>query len=206
MAEARLVNDTSFAPFLAASDVVDHRAPTVQARAMELAAPHASLVAVAKACFEWVRDDILHSRDHRKDPLTCIASDVLRHGTGYCFAKSHLLVALLRANGIPAGFVYQRLSRDDNGPPYTLHGLVAVHLDGFGWYRIDPRGNRAGIDAQFTPPTERFAFTSTAPGEALVPGVYAEPLPEVVGALRRHTTQEAFFYDLPDCLPPLPLP
>jgi len=39
------------------------------------------------------------------NPVTCKASDVLIYGTGYCYAKSHLLAALLRANAIPAGFV-----------------------------------------------------------------------------------------------------
>ena len=36
--------------------------------------------------------------------------------------------------------------------PYSLHGLNAVHLPDFGWYRIDARGNRTGIHAQFDPP------------------------------------------------------
>ncbi|WP_338430147.1 transglutaminase domain-containing protein [Synechococcus elongatus] len=37
---------------------------------------------------------------------------MLEYRTGYCYAKSHLLVALLRACSIPAGFCYQRLSFD----------------------------------------------------------------------------------------------
>lgn len=113
------MNDEPFERFLRSTDVVDAAHPAVAARAHALAAPHTTPLAIAKACFEWVRDDILHSRDHRRDPLTYRASDVLHHETGYCFAKAHLLVALLRANHIPAGFCYQRVPRDDNGPPYT---------------------------------------------------------------------------------------
>lgn len=62
---------------------------------------------------DFVRDQIRHSADYRPNPVTCKASEVLRHGTGYCYAKSHLLAALLRANGVPAGLCYQRLSVGD---------------------------------------------------------------------------------------------
>jgi hypothetical protein len=64
--------------------------------------------ALEKACFEWVRDEIRHSYDYQMNPVTCRASDVLEYKTGYCFAKSHLLAALLRANQIP--FNWMRLS------------------------------------------------------------------------------------------------
>ena len=83
---------------------------------------------IAKSCFEWVRDEIKHSWDYKKNPVTCKASDVLKHGTGYCFAKSHLLAALLRANSIPAGLCYERLSIHDDGAPYSLHGFNAAYL------------------------------------------------------------------------------
>lgn len=70
---------------------------------------------------------------------------MLRHRTGFCYAKSHLLAALLRANGIAAGLCYQRLSVNGGGTPYCLHGLNAVFLKDFGWYRVDARGNKPGI-------------------------------------------------------------
>ena len=90
--------------------------------------------------------------DFGRVEVTCRASDVLAARTGFCYAKSHLLAALLRANGIPAALCYQRLSIDGQGPPFCLHGLNAVHLPEHGWYRIDARGNKPGVDAQFTPP------------------------------------------------------
>jgi len=74
------------------------------------------------------------------NPVTLKASEVLENKTGFCYAKSHLLAAFLRANRIPSGLCYQRLSVYENGPPFCLHGLNAVFLPGIGWYRIDARG------------------------------------------------------------------
>lgn len=132
------------------------------------------------------------------NPVTCKASDVLAHRTGYCDAKRHLLAALLRANGIPAAPCYQRLSQGDRGAPYCLHGLNAVWLDGHGWYRIDARGNKPGVGAQFVPPTEQLAFAPQDAQERDLPGYYAEPLPEVVRALASHGTVEQVAANLPD--------
>jgi transglutaminase-like putative cysteine protease len=156
---------------------------------------------IAQRCFEWVRDEIRHTQDHSLQDVTCTASEVLEAGHGFCYAKSHLLAALLRANGIPTGFCYQRLALDANGASHCLHGLNAIHLPNVGWYRVDARGNRPGVDAQFEPPVERLAFSLNAPGEADLPEVWVEPLPLVVQTLRRFQTAAA----LSEALPDLPL-
>jgi transglutaminase-like putative cysteine protease len=184
--------------FLHSTQVLDWKHPSVTALAARLAAGAQDDRAVARRCFEWVRDEIRHSRDYQMNPVTCAASEVLQAGTGYCYAKSHLLAAVLRANRLPAGLCYQRLSRDENGSPYCLHGLVAVWLQGVGWYRMDPRGNRPGIDAQFTPPREKLAFQVRLAGEADLPEVWPEPLSEVTRALRKYPTYDALWEDLPD--------
>lgn len=185
-------------PFLEATDIIDWRHPDVLARAQLLAGGDLDEVAVAQRCFEWVRDEIQHSRDFELQAVTCTASEVLAVGSGYCFAKSHLLAALLRANGLPAGLCYQRLSRDDNGAPYCLHGLNAVFLPVTGWYRLDPRGNRGDIDARFTPPQERLAFTPSLTGEVDFPEIVPAPLPVVIQTLRTHRTADAVWTHLPD--------
>jgi transglutaminase-like putative cysteine protease len=153
--------------------------------------------AVAKACFEFVRDRIKHSWDYRLNPVTCKASEVLQHGTGYCYAKSHLLAALLRANGIPAGLCYQRLTITDE-PPFCLHGLNALYLPDYGWYRVDARGNKPGVAAEFCPPTEKLAFPLLNPQEQDLPGIFAEPLPVVAQVLESSATVEAVYTNLPD--------
>jgi transglutaminase-like putative cysteine protease len=110
-----------------------------------------------------------------------------------------VLAALLRANKIHAGLCYQRLSIDDNGAPYCLHGLNAVYLPEIGWYRMDARGNRPGVDAQFTPPIEQLAFKIQFPEEAEFPIIFAEPLNIVVAALERHLLWDELLKNLPDC-------
>lgn len=170
----------------------------VLAKAHALAAKSTDSVEIARRCFEFVRDEIKHSWDFQMNPVTCKASEVLEHATGYCYAKSHLLAALLRANTIPAGLCYQRLSLEGDGPPYCLHGLNAVWLPDHGWYRIDSRGNKPGVDAQFCPPLERLAFSINGCLEADLPEIWPEPLPMVIKVLTECATVQEVYDNLPD--------
>jgi transglutaminase-like putative cysteine protease len=192
---------TELRQFVAASDVIDWRHPDVRALASRLANGETDHVRIARRCFEWVRDEVQHSVDFGRSQVTCTASEVVSHRTGFCYAKSHLLAALLRANEIPAGFCYQRLSVDGLGPPFCLHGLNAVWLPQFGWYRVDARGNKSGVSAAFTPPVERLAFSIQVPGEADLPGILAEPLPAVVQSLRQYDDASLLAANLPDLVP-----
>ncbi|KAM3095492.1 transglutaminase family protein [Phormidesmis sp. 146-35] len=184
--------------YLRASEVINWQHPEIVELANQIASGHKTSTAIAKACFEWVRDEIFHSYDYQMNPVTCRASDVLQHKTGYCFAKSHLLAALLRANQIPAGFCYQRLSVDDKGAPYSLHGFNAIYLPEMGWYRVDARGNKEGVDAQFMPPQEQLAFKIQLPAEADFPVILTEPLQMIVEALQSQSTWDEMLCHLPD--------
>ncbi|MEI8571493.1 hypothetical protein U737_10655 [Methylomonas sp. LW13] len=184
--------------FLGCSVYIDSQHPAIVAQAAKLAEGCADEEAIAKRCFEFVRDEIKHSWDYRLNPVTCKASEVLIHGTGYCYAKSHLLAALLRANGIPAALCYQRLTLDGDQPPYCLHGLNAVYLPQHGWYRIDARGNKPGVNADFCPPLEKLAFPIVNSFEQDLPDIHAEPLTAVIKALTEHQTVEQVYQNLPD--------
>jgi transglutaminase-like putative cysteine protease len=184
--------------YLAASEFIDFDHQLVARKAQELADESREQHDLIKRCFHFVRDAIKHSVDYKLNPVTCKASDVLRHGTGYCYAKSHLLAALLRFHGIPTGLCYQRLSLHGHGAPYCLHGLNAVHLPEIGWYRLDARGNKAGVDAQFCPPREAVAFAVLDSCERNLAEIWGEPLPVVVNALTRYTTYEQVLQHLPD--------
>ena len=183
--------------YLESTDTINWKDPAVRDLARALAASRDDPAEVAKACFEWVRDEIGHSGDIQADLVTCSASEVLEEKTGWCFAKSHLLAALLRANGIPTGLCYQRLRQDD-GTGFTLHGLNAVFLPELGWYRVDARGNKPGVNAQFTPPEEQLAWPVLEPGEMDLPEIWTAPLPGIVKRLRENNSLADANRNLPD--------
>ncbi|MFJ5631136.1 transglutaminase [Streptomyces goshikiensis] len=129
------------------------------------------------------------------DAAYLAADDVVDHG--------HPLVretadALLRARGIPAAFCYQLLA-DDDGSNAVLHGLIALRRPGAaGWARLDPRGNKPGVDAQFTLDRERLAFPVRPElGELDYPGLYAAPHPAVLTALRGSADRRELWRNLP---------
>jgi transglutaminase-like putative cysteine protease len=184
--------------YLEAGEYIDWRHPSIVEKAAELARGYSSEEETVKRLFEFVRDAVRHSWDHQLNPVTCRASEVLFHGTGFCYAKSHLLAALLRARGIPAGLCYQRLAQETEARPYCLHGLNAVYLQRYGWYRIDARGNKPGMTAEFRPPEESLAFQAVRAGERDLPEIWPEPLPCVVRALTGSRTIEELYHNLPD--------
>ncbi len=184
--------------YLSPNEAVDSDHPTIIALAKKLAEGLNDDEAIAKKCFEFVRDEIDHSGDVPAAVTTYRASEVLEHRTGWCYAKSHLLAALLRANHIPAGLCYQRLSQGDGGAPYCLHGLNAVYLKAYGWYRVDPRGNKEGVDAQFTPPVEQLAFRIQDANEGDFERIYVAPLKEVADALQCNRDYQTMVQNFPD--------
>lgn len=187
--------------FLKATDIIDSTHPAITAAAAEIAGETTDDEEIARRCFLWVRDQVRHSSDHALPVVTCTASDVLQHRAGFCYAKSHLLAALLRARGIPATLCYQRLAFDDTASSFFLHGLVAVHLMRHGWYRVDPRGNKPGVFSDFTPPVERLPYAPKLPGEQDIPERFPDAMACVVGALRQWPTAAEVRANLPDYTP-----
>jgi len=189
--------------YLASDAIVDWQTPAVRQKALELTASLTDEVAKARCLYEWVRDAIPHTNDAGLEVVTCSASEVLQQGTGICFAKSHLLAALLRAVGISAGFCYQVLRMDppvDNEP--VLHGLNALYLASLDrWIRVDARGNTNGIDAQFSIKKEQLAFAmDPAADEFIYEAIFAAPVPVVVERLKMYRTRSELWLDLPQSL------
>jgi len=166
---------------LSSCEVIDSDCAAIRELAHDLMVG-ADDIGFISAAFAWVRDSISHTADVGYGTVRLRASEVLAEGTGLCFGKSHLLVALLRAANVPAGLCYQRLRCDGSPTTFVLHGLVGVMLSRRGFVRIDPRGNKPGVDAQFCPPGEALAFPASLPGELNLPGVFARPLPAVISA------------------------
>ena len=187
--------DARLAPFLAASAAVDRDHPAVQRLASEVR--RSREVDTMRIAYETVRDRYPHSMDIDAQAVSVSASDVLRHGHGICFAKSHLLAAVLRACGIATGLVYQKLA---GGERTYLHALNAVWLPDQGrWIRLDARGNKPGVDARFSVEVEVLAFPIRADrGERDFAEIHARPLPSTVAALRKSCTTVELARRLPE--------
>ena len=180
------------------SALIDWHHPSIRECSQSILAGSKGVLDYMKNAFAYVRDEIRHSRDFQIQVVTSSASEVLEQKSGSCYAKSHLLAALLRAQNIPAGFCYQRLRLDDNEHRYCLHGLNAVFIEKYNWYRVDARGNKEGVNARFTPPEEQVAFSATGPEERDLPEIWKEPLPLIVRALQTYQTTEELYENLPD--------
>lgn len=183
------------APYLASSPIIEADTPAVAAQARRLAKGGEGEFGVIRRCFEWVSNHIPHSRDCGADTVPCTAGEVLLAGHGLCYAKSHLFAALLRANGIPAGFDYQRLGSRRDG--YGLHGLNRVYLAGHSrWLRLDPRG-RAGAVTRLAGPEDHLIFSGDGPGELDYGLNLPEPDPGIVRLLRRENSIATVLGSLP---------
>lgn len=150
--------------------------------------------------YEFVRDNIFHSADINEDIITCTASEVLNVGHGICFAKSHLLAAILRCKSIPTGFCYQKLILDDETAPVLIyHGLNGVYIKELHkWVRLDARGNKNGVNAQFSIETEQLTFSVRAEkGEEDGLMVYPNPDAKILERLKKYKTRTELWDDLP---------
>ena len=176
----------------------------IKKKAVELFNESQTEIEKAKIAFEFVRDEIAHSWDIQSKRVTCNASEVLDFKEGICYAKSHLLASLLRSQGIPTGFCYQRLMLFDTPEKgYCIHALNAIFLKSFNkWIRVDARGNKEGIDAQFSIEEEKLAFPINEElDEKDYPVIYAKPHPKIVAVLEENTDSlEMYKYHLPESL------
>ncbi|MEV6948218.1 transglutaminase domain-containing protein [Streptomyces sp. NPDC051172] len=192
-------NTPDLSAYLSADEVVDHDHPLVRETAARLVRDVPDSYAYARAAFEFVRDTIPHSQDSGDPRVTWRASDVLQQGTGICYAKAHALAALLRAEDIPTALCYKRLAHD-GGDGHAVHGLIAVRFNG-AWHRQDPRGNKPGVDARFSLEGERLAWTPYPESDEVdYPGLYAEPHPVVIEALKAAADRPHLWKMLPTAL------
>jgi len=189
--------------FLESSDIIDFgRVVSCEITKLshKIAANSIDEIDYIKNAFEYVRDTIAHSADIDGKIVTCRASDVLWAKEGICYAKSHLLAAILRCNHIPTGFCYQRLILNDTSAPYlVLHGLNAVYIEKVNaWIRLDARGNKLGVDAQFSLGKEKLAFPIRLDkGEEDIGMIFTSPDKNVIQALTNSKTIEELWSNLP---------
>ena len=159
----------SIEDYLKSTNYINYDSPEVSTLATQLGiSSNDEINSIIKA-YEYVRDKIPHTNDEKKTEVAQSASDVLKLGHGICYAKAHLLAALLRFAGIPAGLCYQRLCLDDPdefdantsfNKKLVLHAVNTVFIKSIDkWIRMDARGNSGNINAQFSLEHEQLAFS-----------------------------------------------
>ena len=185
--------------YLLPTHTIDSEHPSIRGQAEEIIGELADELEQGKALFEWVRDTIPHSYDIQTRRVTCKASQVLAEGTGICYAKSHLLAAMSRAVGIPAGLCYQQFRRVPEYGGYGLHGLNAIYLASEAqWVTVDPRGNKPGVEAQFSLAGDGLAFPpDPEKGEFLYETIFVDADPAVVDFLEMSDDLLESWPDLP---------
>ncbi len=180
-------------PFLRSTMIVNWDHPEVLALASYLAKQSDDPRGLIIRTFNWVRDQIEHSWEYQKEAVPLKASEVLINKHGCCFAKSHLLAALLRANGISTGFAYQQVDNEWGTSAHRLHGFNSVYLPHSGWYDLDARGSRQGAKTTFNPPE----ISLTHPHGQRVKGIWPNPLTCVVDALVNAAHVRELYLTLP---------
>ena len=186
--------------YLKCDNVIDFDNQAIARQANTLYKAASNELAFIKAAYEFVRDKISHSADINADALWCTASQVLKAGHGICFAKSHLLAALLRCKGIPAGFCYQKIILDDDTAPILIyHGLNGVYLNDIEkWIRLDARGNKSNVNAQFSVDTEQLAFairTDKNEEDGFI--IYPDPDKKILEVLKNNKSRTELWNNLP---------
>lgn len=152
-----------------------------------------------KNAYKFVRDEIPHSFDINADVITAKASDVLRHKTGICHAKSNLLAALLRCMGIPCGFRFEHITlADDDSMGYCVHAFNAVYLQNK-WIELDARGNKEGVNAQFSLCKPILAFPLRKQyNEYFFDGIYAKSHIDTMRMLEKAKNIQDVFNNIPE--------
>lgn len=192
-----------FNEYLEKTEYVNYDDIEVRKQADLLRKESADDLSLIEKSYLFVRDEVRHSWDVQDKRVTVSASDVLREGLGICWAKANLLAALLRANGIPAGFSYQRLTLGDTPDTgYCIHALNTVYMASLNkWIRLDARGNKEGINAEFSLNDEKLAFHITSEGEVDYHDNHSYPDKRLMKVLEESTDAlDMYLHHLPDQL------
>ncbi len=141
--------------------------PRIREVAADLASRSPDLSSLARNTYEYVVDHM----DYDLAGGWNTAPLVLERGTGSCSEYSMLLMALLRANGVPARFAGSLVVRgDDASWDDVFHRWVEVYLPRVGWVPLDANKGDQERPAQraagFGELDDRYLVTTQTPGDA----------------------------------------
>lgn len=133
---AARVGEPHLPPFLLPTEVCDCAHPSIVALSRRLIPVGCSAARAAASVRTWVRTNVLYTLRDKSER----ASETLECREGMCTNKANLQIALLRAAGIPAGYVLCHITKDAFiGPqlldevyamisPITLHVFCAAYI------------------------------------------------------------------------------
>ena len=185
--------------YLKSDDIIDFDDSSIEEASEQLIEGLKDNISKAQAIFEFVRDQIFHSFQISATSVTLKASEVLDKGHGICYAKAHLLTAMMRAAGIPAGLCYQ-IIRDESDDRLVVHGLSAIYIEEIEkWIRLDASKGIEEINTFIDFDRELPGLTvNTEIGEQDDPTIYILPSKQVIKALRKSQTVDELRNNLPD--------
>jgi len=187
--------------FLNEHKYIDFSTQIIVDIAQELFSGLSNYIDKARTAYVFVRDEIPHTFDIQSEIITAKASDVLKYKTGICYAKANLLAALLRSQRIPIGFCYQHLTlADDDSLGYVVHCYNAIYIAGR-WIKVDARGNKPGVNAQFSINEPVLAFPCRPEyDEYFWRGIYAAPHGMTMKMLDKSRGLQELFDNMPDMI------
>ncbi len=134
--QVRPLEDASaeLAPFLSPAPHVSFT-PELRALAGRIAAGQTNPARVAKACYDWIADNIRYSYAVEYSTVRDLGDDCRRRGYGDCGQEAMLFIALCRLQGIPARWQsgWSVFPGHEN-----IHDWAEVYLPPFGWIPVDP--------------------------------------------------------------------
>lgn len=191
--------------FLQETEYIDFYSDIIQKKVIDLFLPDMTETEKVKTAYEFVRDKIPHSFDCNANVITAKASDVLLHKTGICHAKANLLAALLRSQGIPIGFCFQHITlSNDDSLGYCVHAYNAVFLNSK-WIKLDARGNKPGVNAQFSIYEPILAYQNRAEyDEYFWYGIYSSTHIPTMQMLEKANSLQDILDNIPDTVDDTP--
>ncbi|HSX14721.1 MAG TPA: transglutaminase family protein [Candidatus Saccharimonadales bacterium] len=116
---------------------------SVAAAAKQINQPNAPVIDNVRASYQYVVDHLTYNPDKIKFNIRQGAAKALANPTNaVCLEYSDLLVALLRAQGIPArmpvGYGYSGNLKASDSVVDSLHSWVEAYVPGIGWMTLDP--------------------------------------------------------------------
>ena len=104
------------------------------------------------------------------------AAEALALGEGVCQDHAHALIAMARAQGLPARYVSGYLFADATGAPHeAAHAWAEIWVDGLGWIGFDP-ANRCCPDDRYIRLGSGYDARDAAPIRGIAVGAATEQM------------------------------